>query len=186
MVSAVKGAGGQGCLIYSASVGLRLNALLYLARLFTSDNLTVLPIGLPFAPKDLLQKAKEHHLENGNHCTIVADLLPILSPQLYTREGLGILSRIPLAGFSPERGVDAVEKFKDPGSGIKGIRSELGIAPDAFVILYPARHAALKRHLVLLSAFAEILGQNTNARLILVGEPTEPEVYDRVRTFLRC
>jgi glycosyltransferase involved in cell wall biosynthesis len=74
-------------------------------------------------------------------------------PEMYTR----IFSGFPVEPFA--------NAANDPA-----LRSQLGLAPDAFVIGKIARLAPLKGHEDLLAAFQKLLPQFPRARLLLVGD----------------
>ncbi len=90
-----------GALVVCVPRRSKLHALQHLAKLYRSaDYLELLPIGLPLAPADLLRSVNQHHLAVNNHCTLVFDLPPLFSPQIYTSEGLDILAQIPTSSMS--------------------------------------------------------------------------------------
>ena len=74
-------------------------------------------------------------------------------PEMYTR----IFSGFPVEPFA--------NAANDPA-----LRSQLGLAPDAFIIGKIARLAPLKGHEDLLAAFQKLLPQFPRARLLLVGD----------------
>jgi glycosyltransferase involved in cell wall biosynthesis len=74
-------------------------------------------------------------------------------PEMYTR----VFSGFPMEPF--------LKAVNDPA-----LRSQLGLAPDAFVIGKIARLAPLKGHADLFTAFEALLPQCPNARLLLVGD----------------
>ncbi len=74
-------------------------------------------------------------------------------PEMYTR----VFSGFPVGPF--------LNAVNDPA-----LRSQLGLAPDAFVIGKIARLAPLKGHEDLFTAFEALLPQCPNARLLLVGD----------------
>jgi glycosyltransferase involved in cell wall biosynthesis len=74
-------------------------------------------------------------------------------PEMYTR----IFSGFPVEPFA--------NAANDPA-----LRSQLGLAPDAFVIGKIARLAPLKGHEDLFTAFQKLLPQFSRARLLLVGD----------------
>ncbi|MFZ0827974.1 MAG: glycosyltransferase family 4 protein [Verrucomicrobiia bacterium] len=87
-------------------------------------------------------------------------------PEMYTR----IFSGFPLEPFS--------NAINDPA-----LRSELGLAPDAFVLGNIARLAPLKGHEDLFTAFQALLPQCPNARLLLVGDGRlRSQLEDRARS----
>lgn len=59
-----------------------LHAFLKLANLLRADELEILPVGLPFAPWNLLEAVREHHRSSDNQCTIVGDMPLLFSPQI--------------------------------------------------------------------------------------------------------
>jgi glycosyltransferase involved in cell wall biosynthesis len=84
--------------------------------------------------------------------------------RLYLAAGIGrpeMFTRI-FSGFPVEPFANAAN---DPA-----LRSQLGLAPDAFVIGKIARLAPLKGHEDLLAAFQKLLPQFPRARLLLVGD----------------
>ncbi|MGO9588315.1 MAG: glycosyltransferase family 4 protein [Limisphaerales bacterium] len=84
--------------------------------------------------------------------------------RLYLAAGIGrpeMFTRI-FSGFPVEPFVNAAN---DPA-----LRSQLGLAPDAFVIGKIARLAPLKGHGDLFTAFQKLLPQIPQARLLLVGD----------------
>jgi glycosyltransferase involved in cell wall biosynthesis len=84
--------------------------------------------------------------------------------RLYLAAGIGrpeMFTRI-FSGFPVEPFANAAN---DPA-----LRSQLGLAPDAFVIGKIARLAPLKGHEDLLTAFQRLLPQFPRARLLLVGD----------------
>jgi glycosyltransferase involved in cell wall biosynthesis len=84
--------------------------------------------------------------------------------RLYLAAGIGrpeMFTRI-FSGFPVEPFANAAN---DPA-----LRSQLGLAPDAFVIGKIARLAPLKGHEDLLAAFQKLLPQFPHARLLLVGD----------------
>jgi glycosyltransferase involved in cell wall biosynthesis len=84
--------------------------------------------------------------------------------RLYLAAGIGrpeMFTRI-FSGFPVEPFANAAN---DPA-----LRSQLGLAPDAFVIGKIARLAPLKGHEDLFTAFQKLLPQFTRARLLLVGD----------------
>jgi glycosyltransferase involved in cell wall biosynthesis len=84
--------------------------------------------------------------------------------RLYLAAGIGrpeMFTRI-FSGFPVEPFANAAN---DPA-----LRSQLGLAPDAFVIGKIARLAPLKGHEDLFTAFQALLPQCPNARLLLVGD----------------
>ena len=80
-----------------------------------------------------------------------------------------------LPGFDPARvrllhdGVD-LEEFR-PGPDGAGMRAELGIPPDAPVVVSVARLAPVKGHIHLVEAAAAVLRQHPQARFVLAGRP---------------
>ena len=87
-------------------------------------------------------------------------------PEMYTR----IFSGFPVEPFA--------KAANDPA-----FRSQLGLAPDAFVIGKIARLAPLKGHEDLFTAFQKLLPQFPRARLLLVGDGRlRPQLEARART----
>lgn len=77
-------------------------------------------------------------------------------------------------------GVDA-ERFS-PGVFDKlRSRAHFGLPHDGFVILMIARAARLKRHDLLLDAFAHLLDVTDRAHVVLVGDYGEPDVISMIR-----
>jgi glycosyltransferase involved in cell wall biosynthesis len=68
-----------------------------------------------------------------------------------------------------KNGID-IDRFKHPLKSRKQMRSELGIAPDGFLIGNIGRMAAQKNHSFLLRIFAKVVEQKANAHLLLVGD----------------
>jgi glycosyltransferase involved in cell wall biosynthesis len=97
--------------------------------------------------------------------------------RLYLAAGIGrpeMFTRI-FSGFPVEPFANAAN---DPA-----LRSQLGLAPDAFVIGKIARLAPLKGHEDLFAAFQKLLPQFPRARLLLVGDGRlRPQLEARART----
>jgi glycosyltransferase involved in cell wall biosynthesis len=97
--------------------------------------------------------------------------------RLYLAAGIGrpeMFTRI-FSGFPVEPFANAAN---DPA-----LRSQLGLAPDAFVIGKIARLAPLKGHEDLFTAFQELLPQFPRARLLLVGDGRlRAQLESRART----
>lgn len=97
------------------------------------------------------------------------------------------LSRLDLA---PSRirvipnSVDSSGRFNRDKHLAGKAREMLGLPPASFVLVYPARFAPSKRHLVLLSALSELLRNGEKIHLVLAGETlTQPNYYDQVWKF---
>ena len=97
--------------------------------------------------------------------------------RLYLAAGIGrpeMFTRI-FSGFPVEPFANAAN---DPA-----LRSQLGLAPDAFVIGKIARLAPLKGHEDLFTAFQKLLPQFARARLLLVGDGRlRTQLEDHART----
>lgn len=71
-----------------------------LAHTFDGCDIELLPIGLPFAPLQLLQCTREHHRASDNDCTVIADLPSAFAPQIYARSGLQTIANLSPANFA--------------------------------------------------------------------------------------
>jgi sugar transferase (PEP-CTERM/EpsH1 system associated) len=67
-----------------------------------------------------------------------------------------------------------------PNEGGHGIRIELGIPPQAFVVGIVGRLDPIKNHLVAFQAFAKLLEVAPDARLLVVGDGPERERLERL------
>jgi glycosyltransferase involved in cell wall biosynthesis len=65
-------------------------------------------------------------------------------------------------------GID--QKKFDPSRNFNNIRQELGIAPDAVLVLFVARFIHQKQPLKLIEAFAQAQQQNPKLQLLMVGD----------------
>jgi glycosyltransferase involved in cell wall biosynthesis len=75
----------------------------------------------------------------------------------------------------------SLEPFRDlPSRDVA--RAQLGLPADSWVVGIVARLSICKNHLLLLGAFARLLGEFPNARLLIVGDgPKQTEVTARVQ-----
>lgn len=71
-----------------------------------------------------------------------------------------------------------LDKFKFNKQKRESVRKELGIDDDVFVIGHIGRFLPVKNHSFILSVFKEILKNNINSKLVLVGEG---EDFDKVK-----
>ena len=77
-----------------------------------------------------------------------------------------------ISGFKSEviyNGID-LEKFNPESNERKNLRSELNIADDAVVICFIGRMTLQKDPLTLIKAFKEVVAENPNAVLLMVGD----------------
>lgn len=81
--------------------------------------------------------------------------------------------------------VDHAERFRRSLSRSEA-RERLGLPTEAFILVYPARFAVLKRHNVLAAALVEVVERESGIHLVLAGEATsEPYLYDEFQAFLQ-
>jgi glycosyltransferase involved in cell wall biosynthesis len=111
-------------------------------------------------------------LEDADHIICVGESEYNLASK---KLGHGRISYLP-------NGVDP-EKFKTGDRA--GFRRKHGIGENDFLIGNISRIDSQKNQLLLLRAFAELIGRNPASRLMLIGPETQPGYAEELRSFVR-
>jgi glycosyltransferase involved in cell wall biosynthesis len=91
------------------------------------------------------------------------------------------LSYNPSAGVVIPNGIDD-EMFAPDEDARRGVRTELGVAPDAILVGLVARYHPMKDHAGFLRAAARVLAAEPSVRVVLIGRGTQdqPEIVKQI------